>query len=68
MRWTIEACFRRAKEEPDLDHREARSWHGWYRHITLCMAEAAFLSRLSAQLRQSAGRKENARRPAIRAA
>jgi SRSO17 transposase len=68
LRWTIEECFQRAKEELGLDHCEARSWHGWHRHMTLCMAAAAFLARLSAQLRQSAERKENERSPAARAA
>jgi SRSO17 transposase len=68
LRWTIEECFQRAKEELGLDHCEARSWHGWHRHMTLCMAAAAFLARLSAQLRQSAERKGNERSPAARAA
>jgi SRSO17 transposase len=68
LRWTIEECFQRAKEELGLDHCEARSWHGWHRHMTLCMAAAAFLARLSAQLRQSAERKGNERSPAHRAA
>ncbi|MDR3454776.1 MAG: IS701 family transposase [Rhodoferax sp.] len=63
LRWTIEECFQRAKEELGLDHCEARSWHGWHRHMTLCMAAAAFLARLSAQLRQAAGRKGNERSP-----
>lgn len=63
LRWTIEECFQRAKEELGLDHCEARSWHGWHRHMTLCMAAASFLARLSAQLRQVAGRKANERSP-----
>ena len=29
LRWTIEECFQRAKEELGLDHCEARSWHGF---------------------------------------
>ncbi|MBB3810646.1 SRSO17 transposase [Pseudochelatococcus contaminans] len=28
LRWTIEECFERAKDELGLDHCEARSWHG----------------------------------------
>ena len=68
LRWTIEECFQRAKEELGLDHCEARSWHGWHRHMTLCMAAAAFLARLSAQLRQAAERKGNERSPMVRAA
>jgi hypothetical protein len=35
LRWTIEECFQRAKEELGLDHCEVRSWHGWHRHMTL---------------------------------
>jgi hypothetical protein len=68
LRWTIEECFQRAKEELGLDHCEARSWHGWHRHMTLCMVAAAFLARLSAQLRGAAGSKANERSPAALAA
>jgi Transposase DDE domain len=35
LRWTIEECFERAKDELGLDHCEARSWHGWHRHTLL---------------------------------
>src|SRR3954465_9089603 len=55
LRWTIEECFQPAKEELGLDHCEARSWHGWHRHMTLCMAALGFLAGLSAQLRRVAG-------------
>jgi len=48
LRWTIEECFLRAKNDLGLDHCEARSWHGWHRHITLVMAAAAFLAHLTA--------------------
>lgn len=65
LRWTIEECFQRAKEELGLDHCEARSWHGWHRHMTLCMAAAAFLARLAAQLRQAAGSKANEKSPLL---
>lgn len=27
LRWTIEECFERAKDDLGLDHGEARSWH-----------------------------------------
>lgn len=63
LRWTIEECFQRAKEELGLDHCEARSWHGWHRHMTLCMAAAAFLARLQAELRRAALGKANERSP-----
>lgn len=50
LRWTIETCFATAKDDLGLDHCEARSWHGWHRHITLVMAALAFLAKLRADL------------------
>jgi SRSO17 transposase len=44
QRWHIECCFEAAKQETGLDEYEVRSWHGWYRHITLSMLALAFLS------------------------
>jgi Transposase DDE domain len=35
LRWTIEECFQWAKTDLGLDHCEARSWHGWHRHMSL---------------------------------
>ena len=43
LRWTIEECFEVAKQEVGLADYEVRSWHGWYRHITLAMLALAFL-------------------------
>lgn len=57
LRWTIEECFLRAKDDLGLDHCEARSWHGWHRHMTLVMAAAAFLARLAADQRRAAWRR-----------
>jgi SRSO17 transposase len=54
LRWTIEECFLRAKDDLGLDHCEARSWHGWHRHMTLVMAAAAFLAKLAADQRRTA--------------
>ena len=68
LRWTIEECFLRSKEDLGLDHCEARSWHGWHRHMSLVMAAAAFLVRLSAQQRRAAWGKQNERSPVRRAA
>jgi hypothetical protein len=34
-RWAIEDSFETAKNELGLDHNEARSWHGWHRHVSL---------------------------------
>jgi SRSO17 transposase len=43
-RWTIEECFEAAKQETGLDEYEVRSFHGWYRHVTLSMLALAFLA------------------------
>jgi SRSO17 transposase len=48
MRWMVEECFEAAKGEVGLDQYEVRSWHGWYRHITLAMVAHAYLATLSA--------------------
>ena len=44
QRWQIEQAFQTAKGECGLDHYEVRSWHGWYRHITLAMLAHAVLA------------------------
>jgi len=36
------------------DYCEARSWHGWHRHMFLAMAAAAFLTKLAADQRRLA--------------
>ncbi|WP_353189138.1 IS701 family transposase [Pseudomonas sp.] len=63
LRWTIEECFQRAKDDLGLDHCEARSWHAWNRHMTLVMAAAAFLAKLGADLRRTAAGKPNETSP-----
>ena len=47
-RWTVEQCLEEAKGEVGLDEYEVRSWHGWYRHITLSMLSLTFLAALRA--------------------
>jgi SRSO17 transposase len=42
-RWAIEECFEQSKQETGLDEYEVRSWHAWYRHITLSMLAHAML-------------------------
>ena len=59
LRWTIEECVQRAKDDLGLDHCEARSWHGWHRHVSLVMAAAAFLAKLAADLRRAAYSQRN---------
>ena len=44
QRWNIECCFEATKQETGLDEYEVRSWHGWYRHISLSMLAMAFLT------------------------
>lgn len=68
LRWTIEECFLRAKDDLGLDHCEARSWHGWHRHITLIMAAAAFLAQLSAMQRRMLDGKRDKTSPTHQAA
>lgn len=63
LRWVIEECFLRAKDDLGLDHCEARSWHGWHRHISLVMAAAAFLARIGADQRRAAYGKQNETSP-----
>jgi SRSO17 transposase len=68
LRWTIEQAFQRAKDDLGLDHCEARSWHGWHRHMTLVMAAAAYLAKLGADRKRLAFGKEDKRSPAAQAA
>lgn len=68
LRWTIEECFLRAKDDLGLDHCEARSWHGWHRHMSLVMTAAAFLAKLSADQRRIAFGKRDKTSPNILAA
>jgi SRSO17 transposase len=44
QRWNIECCFEATKQETGLDEYEVRSWHGWYRHMSLSMLAMAFLT------------------------
>lgn len=43
-RWAIEDSFEAAKNELGLDHNEARSWHGWHRHVSLVMLAFVMLA------------------------
>jgi len=43
-RWAIEDSFEAAKNELGLDHNEARSWHGWHRHVSLVMLAFAMMA------------------------
>lgn len=63
LRWAVEECFERAKMISDLIIARARSWHGWHRHMSLCIAALAFLSKLSADLRSLAWSNPNETSP-----
>lgn len=52
-RWRVEMGFEEAKGEVGLSHYEVRSWHGWYRHITLALFAHAFLAALRAAGREA---------------
>jgi SRSO17 transposase len=56
-RWAIEECFEVAKQEVGLADYEIRSWHGWYRHVTLAMLALAFLAGMRVKLNAAAPRK-----------
>jgi SRSO17 transposase len=43
-RWRVEDAIKLAKSACGLADYEVRSYHGWYRHITLAMLAAAFLA------------------------
>jgi SRSO17 transposase len=49
-RWTIEVAFETAKGEVGLDQYEVRSYHGWYRHITLALFAQALLTLVRTRL------------------
>jgi len=57
QRWSIECCFESAKQETGLDDYEVRSWHGWYRHVTLSMSALAMLAAVRAQATETPSQK-----------
>jgi SRSO17 transposase len=48
-RWRVEIGLEEAKGEVGLSHYEVRSWHGWYRHVTLSLFAHAFLAAIRAE-------------------
>jgi len=57
VRWTVEQCFEEGKGEVGLDEYEIRSWHGWFRHMTLSMLALAFLAALRANEEENVRKK-----------
>jgi SRSO17 transposase len=45
-RWSVENCFRQAKEELGLDHYEVRGWHCLHRHFYLTQLTHLFCARM----------------------
>ena len=64
-RWQVEIGFEEAKGEVGLDEYEVRSWHGWYRHITLALMAHAVLAgmRTTGQELETAAKRGTASRP-----
>ncbi|WP_158501756.1 IS701 family transposase [Vitiosangium sp. GDMCC 1.1324] len=54
-RWPVEECFESARGEVGLDDYEVRSWTGWYRHMTLCLAAHTFLAAARARANSKEG-------------
>lgn len=64
-RWRVEIGFEEAKGEVGLAHYEVRSWHGWYRHITLSLFAHAFLAAIRAEGQDIETPQKGAPKPAI---
>jgi SRSO17 transposase len=45
-RWSVESCFREAKEELGLDHYEVRGWRCLHRHFYLTQLSHLFCARM----------------------
>jgi len=50
QRWSIESCFRQAKEELGLDHYEVRGWRCVHRHFYLTQLSHLFCARTRQKL------------------
>jgi len=61
----VEECFEAAEQEVGLDGYEVRSWHGWYRHITLSMLALAFLAAMRVELASQKGAEDPAHSPQL---
>jgi SRSO17 transposase len=45
-RWSVESCFREAKEELGLDHYQTRGWDGVHRHLFVTQLSQLFCARI----------------------
>lgn len=55
-RWSIERCFRVAKDELGMDHYQVRGWRCLHRHFYLTQASYLFCARIRQQYDTSDGR------------
>ena len=53
VRWPIETCFERGKQELGMGDYEVRSWRGWHHHMTLVILALAFLVRVQDRLKKT---------------
>jgi SRSO17 transposase len=54
-RWSVESCFREAKEELGMDHYEVRGWRCIHRHFYLTQLSHLFCARVRQEYDHSAG-------------
>lgn len=53
-RWSVESCFRQAKEELGLDHYEVRGWRCVHRHFHLTQLSHLFCARMRQKFQPAA--------------
>ena len=57
-RWSVESCFRQAKEELGLDHYEVRGWRCLHRHFYLTQLSHLFCARMRQQFDSATPRED----------
>jgi SRSO17 transposase len=55
-RWSVESCFRQAKEELGMDHYEVRGWRCIHRHFYVTQLSHLFCARVRQEYDQSEGK------------
>lgn len=58
QRWSVESCFRQAKEELGLDHFEVRGWRCVHRHFYLTQLSHLFCARMRQKFDDATTRKD----------
>jgi SRSO17 transposase len=59
QRWSVESCFRQAKEELGLDHYEIRGWRCLHRHFYLAQLSQLFCARVRQTFEETAARPDD---------